>query len=104
MVTAATKVTIIAESLLEQAIITAINDAGASGYTTVEGRGKGQHGMHGKKGALLVDAFSIVKIEFVMKDRTMALEVAERIADRHFGKQPGIIYISSVEVLRAERF
>lgn len=104
MVTPATKVTIIAERLLEQAITDLINKAGATGYTTVEGRGKGQHGLHGGKGASLVDAFTIVKIEFVMKDRDAALAVAQTVSDRLFAKQSGIIYVSTVEVFRANRF
>lgn len=104
MVHPATKVTVIAERLLEDSITTIINEAGATGYTTVEGNGKGQHGLHGKKGASLVEAFSIVKIEFVMKDRDAAVKVAETISDRHFKKQSGIVYISTVEILRPGRF
>lgn len=94
----------IAERLLEDAITTIINQAGATGYTIVDGNGKGQHGLHGGKGASLVEAFSIVKIEFVMKDRAAAIRVAETISDRHFTKQSGIIYVSTVEILRPSRF
>lgn len=104
MVHPATKVTVIAEQLLEDAIIDLINKSGATGYTTVHGQGKGQHGLHGGKGRSLVDAFSIVKIEFVMKNRDAAIEVAETISDHLFVKQSGIIYISTVEVLRPTRF
>jgi len=104
MVHPATKVTVIAENLLEDAIIKIINEAGATGYSVFEGTGKGQHGLHGRKGADVVSAFSIVNIEFVMKDREAAIRVAETISDRHFGKYPGIIYISGVEILRPSRF
>jgi len=104
MVHSATKITVIAERLLEDSITKIINGAGATGYTTVEGSGKGQHGLHGKKGALLVDAFSIIKIEFIMKDREAAIAVAETISERHFKNQSGIVYISSVEILRPNRF
>ena len=104
MVHPATKVTVIAERLLEESITQIITAAGATGYTIVEGNGKGQRGLHGRKGASVVDAFSIVKIEFVMKDRDAAIQVAESISDRHFEKHSGIIYISSVEILRPSRF
>ncbi|WP_421789118.1 P-II family nitrogen regulator [Hyphobacterium sp.] len=104
MVHPATKVTVIAEQLLEDAIIKLINESGATGYTTVKGRGKGQHGLHGGKGRTLVDAFSIVKIEFVMKDRDKAIEVAEKLSEKLFVQQSGIIYLSTVEILRPTRF
>lgn len=104
MVTPATKVTIIAENLLEQDILAVINEAGATGYTIVEGRGKGKYGLHGNRGTSVIDAFSIIRIEFVMRDRDTALHVAQTISERHFSQQPGIIYFSAVEVLRADRF
>lgn len=104
MVHPATKVTIIAERLLEDAIIELINESGATGYTTVPGRGKGQHGLHGGHKRRLVDAFQIVKIEFVMKDRDAAIEVAEKVSDELFANQSGIVYVSTVEILRPSRF
>lgn len=104
MVHKATKVTIIAEELLEEQITAKIAAAGATGYTILEGSGRGQHSTHPKNRPSVVSGFSIIKIEFVMLDRERALALADDIADTDFKSQSGIVYISEVEVLRPSRF
>lgn len=104
MATQATTVTIIAERLL-QAKITALLDAtGASGYTVVEGSGKGHHLTRTHDRPSIVRDFDIVRIEFVMTDGEHAREIAQQIADTYFKQYSGIIYISQVEVLRPDLF
>ena len=104
MVYQATRVTIIAERLLEQRITDIINKAGASGYTILDGSGKGQHGRHMTKGAAVINSFSILKIEFVILDRDIALSVADEVEQTCFNNYSGIVYLSNVEIIRKERF
>jgi len=104
MVHTATRVTVIVERLLESRITDIINNAGASGYTILDGSGKGQHGTHMSKGARVVNSFSILKIEFVVLDRDIALSVASEIEKTCFDNFSGIVYLSSVEILRKDRF
>jgi nitrogen regulatory protein PII len=104
MVHEATRVTIIAERLLESRITDIINKAGASGYTLLDGSGKGQHGRHLSKGATVINSFSILKIEFVVLDRDIALAVADEIEKTCFDNYSGIVYLSRVEILRKNRF
>jgi len=75
MVHNATRVTIIAERLLEKRITDIINNAGASGYTLLDGSGKGQRGTHLSKGPAVINSFSILKIEFITLERSVALDV-----------------------------
>lgn len=104
MVHIASRVTVIAERLLEARITDIINAAGASGYTVLDGSGKGQRGTHLSKGPAVVNSFSIIKLEFVVLDRETALSVAEEIEKTCFNNYSGIVYLTPVEILRKERF
>ncbi|WP_394729198.1 P-II family nitrogen regulator [Altererythrobacter sp. GH1-8] len=104
MATPATTVTIIAERLLQSKIVRLLEETGASGYTVVEGSGKGHHLTRTHERPSLVRDFDIVRIEFVMTDGEHAREIAQQIADTFFKEYSGIIYISPVEVLRPELF
>lgn len=104
MVHTATRVTVIAERLLESRITDIINKAGSSGYTILDGSGKGQHGTHLSKGASVINGFSILKIEFIVLDRDIALGVAETIEKTCFDHYSGIVYLTEVEILRKDRF
>ncbi|MEM9122536.1 MAG: hypothetical protein AAGB03_04365 [Pseudomonadota bacterium] len=100
----ATKVTIIAEKLLQKRIVSLIDAAGATGYTIVEGSGKGQHGVRAQNRASVIDAFAIVRIEIIMKDRPSAERVAGQVANECFSDHSGIVYLSEVEIFRPDRF
>lgn len=104
MVHSATRVTIIAERLLEDKITRIIEKAGSKGYTILEGSGKGERGTHLKKGATVVDAFSILKIEFIVLERVIAISVAEEVRASCFKNYSGIVYLTQVEILREDRF
>ena len=104
MVHTATRVTVIAERLLESRITDIINAAGASGYTILDGSGKGQHGRHLSKGPAVISGFSILKIELVVLNRETALDIASEIEKTCFDNYPGIVYLTSVEILRKDRF
>lgn len=104
MVHSATRVTIIAERLLETRITDIINASGASGYTILDGSGKGQRGTHLSKGPAVINSFSILKIEFVTLNRDTALAVADEIEKTCFDNYSGIVYLTPVEILRKDRF
>ncbi len=104
MATQATTVTIIAERLLQAKITALLDETGASGYTVVEGSGKGHHLTRTHDRPSIVRDFDIVRIEFVMTDGVHAREIAQQIADTYFKQYSGIITIAPVEVLRPELF
>lgn len=104
MVTHATTIVIIAERLLQDRIVQLLDNEGATGYTIVEGSGKGRHFTRTHDRPSIVRDFDIVRIEFVMADGDHAREIAQQIADSYFKDNSGIIYITPTEVLRPERF
>ncbi|MBH5323415.1 P-II family nitrogen regulator [Aurantiacibacter sediminis] len=104
MSVAATTVTIIAERMLQSQITRMLDETGATGYTVVEGSGKGHHLTRTHERPSIVRDFDIVRIEFVMLDGDHAREIAQQIADDFFVDYSGIIYITRAEVLRADRF
>jgi len=100
----ATAVTIIAERFLQDKISKLLLETGATGYTIMEGSGKGRHTVRTHERPSLVRDFDIIRIEFVMLDGDHAREIAQKINDEYFGDYSGIIYITPTEVLRSERF
>ncbi len=104
MTTKAMKITIVSETLIQAGITGIIEDAGASGYTVLEGGGKGQHGVRSTAGAKVVGAFGIVKIEVIVADRNVAETIANEIAATYFENYSGIVYLEEVEVLRPKKF
>lgn len=104
MFSQATKVVLIVERLIQEQVIDLIEEGGAKGYTLVPGSGQGEH--HRRRGsrASVVSDFSIVRIEFIMASKDKAKAIAEKVAETYFEQYPGIVYISDVEVIRADRF
>ncbi|MGJ3262076.1 MAG: P-II family nitrogen regulator [Salinarimonas sp.] len=100
----ATKISIVAERFLLPQIERVLAAEKVSGYSTFPGGGKGSHGVHPADAASLVREFSIVKLEAVMLDRTAAERIAEALATHAFQSQSGIVWLESVEVVRAEKF
>ncbi len=100
----ATRISIIAEKLIQNGIIQILDQAGATGYSLFEGGGKGQHGLHATHHPSIVDDFAIVKVEAIVASRETAEEIAQRIAEDYFDTQSGVIYLHDVEVLRPEKF
>jgi nitrogen regulatory protein PII len=100
----ATKVTIIAERMLQSGIVKILEDDGAKGYTIVDGSGKGEHKSRDGDRASVVHDFSIIRIEVMFSDRKRAERVAEDVAAKYFRQYPGVVYLSPIEILRPERF
>ncbi len=91
---------IVEESVLPQ-IIRAIDDLGATGYSVVRHvSGKGHHGeRHGAGVSGVFDNAMIVVITTAETAERLLEETKSLLRDR-----VGIVYLSDVEVLRAEHF
>ncbi|MEN9938960.1 MAG: hypothetical protein RLZZ387_5539 [Chloroflexota bacterium] len=91
-------VTIIAESVLRERMLDEIRRLGAHGYTLSEVRGEGTRGIHASEWQ-----GGNVKIETLV-----APEVAERIVEHmagsYFQNYAVVVYTTSVEVVRGEKF
>ncbi|MHA7835261.1 MAG: DUF3240 family protein [Algiphilus sp.] len=101
----ATEVTIVTEKVIQDQIVAIIEAEGATGYTVIEGSGKGRHGVrtHARP-SVAGDAFDIVKIEVILANRAAAERIAEQVADKLFTYYSGIVYLEEVEILRRSRF
>jgi nitrogen regulatory protein P-II 2 len=91
-------VTIIAEHVLRDRIVDEIRRLGAHGYTLTEVRGEGTRGIHASEWQ-----GGNAKIEALV-----APEVAERIlehmAGSYFRDYAVVAYVTTVEVVRGEKF
>ena len=91
-------VTIIALDALEQKLIADIKQCGSKGYTISEVEGEGIHSKHftdweGRN----------IKIETLVKEE-VATKILENISSKYFGKYSIVCFLSTVEVLRPEKF
>ncbi|MDJ0977268.1 MAG: hypothetical protein QNI87_01900 [Erythrobacter sp.] len=100
----AAKVVIVTEKLIEEKIEKIILDAGATGYTVLDGSGKGAHSLRTRDRPSVVAGFALVRIEVIVADRAIADCIAENVSDGFFENYSGIIYLDEVEVLRREKF
>ena len=100
----ATKVTVIAERLIQNKLTAILDDAGARGYTLVESGGKGEHFTRSRDRASVVGAFAIIRIEVILADDQQARDIATEIEAKLFSKHSGVVYLSPVEIMRPERF
>ncbi len=91
--------TIVVESVLERAVVEALQRARVSGFTTVEARGFGEHGL--RQGDW--DESRSVRIETICTPETAA-KLAHGLLDR-FGKDYALVlWLQDVEVVRAGKF
>lgn len=91
-------VTIIALDALQQKLIKDIKACGCKGYTIAEVEGESIHAQHftdweGRN----------IKIETLVKEE-VALKIMETLSTKYFDKYSIIAFISTVEVLRKEKF
>jgi len=100
----ATRISIVAEKLIEDGIIRILEDAGATGYSVFEGGGKGSHGPHPLHRPAIVDGFAIIKIEAILGNRNAAERIADAVTQKYFGQYSGIVYLDDVEILRPAKF
>ena len=104
MTSSATKITIVCERVILDKITAIIEAAGATGYTVIEGGGKGSHGVRTTDRPSVVKALAIVKIEIVVADRETAEKIAGAVNEKYFKHYSGIVYLERVEILRPQKF
>ena len=104
MTISATKITIVSERVILEKITAIIEAAGATGYTVIEGGGKGSHGLRTTERPAVVKALAIVKIEVVVADRETAETIADAVNEQYFKNYSGIVYLERVEILRQHKF
>ncbi|NBB90323.1 MAG: hypothetical protein GVY23_03840 [Spirochaetes bacterium] len=101
----AIKIIVVTEKFLEAEVRKIIESQGATGYTLVSAGGKGLHHFHTTESrASVVADFSNIKVEVIVRERSTAEEIAQRIMNEVFQEYPGIIYLEDVEVWREQRF
>ena len=99
----ATKLVFVIERLLQPTVEHLLTEAGVTGWSIFPGGGHGAHGLH-RADAELVREFALVKIEVILRDRALAEALAERLVADYLDNQPGIVWLETVEVLRATKF
>ncbi|MFK7850199.1 MAG: P-II family nitrogen regulator [Akkermansiaceae bacterium] len=101
----AKKIVIITEKMVANTVCKTIEAAGASGYTIVAAGGKGRHSTHSTSDrASVIQEFTNVKIEAIVKDQETAETIMRRVADECFNVYSGISYIEEVQILRPSKF
>ena len=98
------KLAAIVEKLQLPKVERLLRSENVTGWSVFPGGGKGAEATHPVDGARLVGDFAIVKVEAVLRSRETALRIAETLAGEVMREQPGIVWIETVEVIRAERF
>jgi nitrogen regulatory protein P-II 2 len=93
-----TLVTIVAERVLRDRVVEALQRAGARGYTLTDVIGEGTRHIaaHEWEGPS-------VKIETLVSEE-MASQIVTFVSDRYFEHHSIIVYTSEVRVLRGDRF
>ncbi len=98
------KICIITEKVIQDAVLKALESAGARGYTFYEGGGKGEHHRHDNQRASMLPSFGIVKIEAIVRERSTAEAITDTITQQYFKEYSGIIYLQGAEIMRPEKF
>ena len=90
--------TVVAEGLLKEQISDLLNEEGASGFTITRAEGKGSRGVR----AMDWEGPN-QKFEAILSDEA-ADRILEVIGERYFENYSVIAWVTSVEVLRGEKF
>lgn len=91
-------VTIVAEPVLEEQLTTELKRLGARGYTVTETRGEGSRGIRASE----LPGESI-RIETVVS-AAVADRLLAHVAKHYFPNYAVIAYVSTVEVVRGEKY
>ena len=101
----AEKVVIITEKLILKGVCEIIEACGGTGYTVVAAGGKGSRNVRStSERALVIEDFANVKIEVIVKSKTMAETIMNQVAAKYFENYSGITYVEDVEILRPKKF
>lgn len=91
--------TVVCEASLESRVTADVERLGARGYTISEVRGKGGRGVRDAGW----DRSANLRIEVVC-DAATAVAIATHLRDRYYDHFAMILFISDVDVLRADKF
>ena len=91
-------VTIIAEPVLEQRIVTMLHKLGATGHTITESRGEGSRGVRASE-----NPGENIRIEVIVAP-AVAEQIMERIAKDYFAHYAVIGWMTDVRVVRGEKY
>lgn len=91
--------TVVCEASLESRVIADLERLGARGYTMTDARGKGGRGVRNAGW----DRSANLRVEVVC-DAATASAIATHLRDYYYEHFAMILFISDVEVLRAEKF
>jgi nitrogen regulatory protein PII len=92
-------VTIITESAIESQLLEDLDRLGAKGYTILEARGRGSHGVR----VADWDQNQNLRIEVICTDR-VASAIVEHCQKAYSDNYALVAYISDVQVFRPEKF
>ena len=91
-------VTIIAEAVLEESLVTNLKQLGAKGYTIMDSRGEGSRGMR----AAEIPGQNI-RIETLVSPEA-ANRILEYVASHYFKNFAIVCYLTDASVLRGEKY
>lgn len=100
----AIKAIIITEKLISKGVCDIIDASGATGYTIIPVGGKGRHTHASASNATVVDDFTHVKIEVIVREKALAQEITDNIIEKYFHDYSGISYLEEVQIHRPEKF
>lgn len=92
------RVTIVAESLLEERLLKDLEVAGARGYTLTAARGAGARGVRSSEWE-----GGNVRIETLVS-AAVAQRLLERLAEAYFPHYAVVAWVETVEVVRGDRY
>ena len=94
-----TLLTIVTESALEGTLMRDLDRLGAHGYTITDARGKGSRGVRNAGW----EASGNIRIE-VICDGATAASITSHLREHYYDDFAMILFLSDIEVLRAEKF
>ncbi|MFC3609381.1 DUF3240 family protein [Stutzerimonas tarimensis] len=94
-----TLLTVICEAVLESKLVADLESLGAPGWTLSDARGRGSRGVRSAGW----EAEGNIRAEIICS-REVAERIAEHLQTRYYAHYAMVCYLSSVEVLRSERF
>lgn len=92
-------VTIVTEARIERQLLSAVESAGARGWTITDVRGKGSRGVRRAE----FDLSGNLRLEVVC-EATVAEAIATAVRERFYADYAMILYLQDVEVLRPDKF
>ena len=91
--------TIYTETILETRLVELIEEAGATGYTITNARGKGSGGTR----SATWDADASIRVEIICS-RNMANELTQVLQDTYYDNFSMVTFITDIEVIRQDKF